>query len=57
MIKDDNEGVLFYYLGGLKYEEGSAELLTQDTGKTVVGMRFELKSPVEPSLYRYITQE
>nr|WP_240680316.1 DUF3427 domain-containing protein [Alloscardovia theropitheci] len=56
--KDDNEGHEFYYLGRIHYVLGSAEEIVQEkTGKGLVHMLFDLDTPVEPSLYRYLTQE
>lgn len=55
VIKDDSEGGEFYYLGPLKYVEGSADELLRN-GDTVVQMRFKLESPVETNLYKYLTE-
>lgn len=58
VIKNDAEGGDFYYLGKLTYMDKSArEVIQPKSGKHVVSMRFKLETPVEPSLYRYITQE
>lgn len=54
VIKDDSEGGEFYYLGPLKYVEGSADELLRN-GDTVVQMRFNLEEPVEVNLYKYLT--
>ena len=56
VIKDDSEGGEFYYLGPLTYVEGSANELLRN-GDTVVQMRFKLESPVEPNLYKYLTDK
>jgi superfamily II DNA or RNA helicase/HKD family nuclease len=56
VIKDDSEGGEFYYLGPLKYVEGSANELLRN-GDTVVQMRFKLESPVETNLYKYLTDK
>ena len=56
VIKDDSEGGEFYYLGPLTYVEGSADELLRN-GDSVVQMRFKLESPVEPNLYKYLTDK
>lgn len=56
VIKDDSEGGEFYYLGPLTYVEGSADELLRN-GDTVVQMRFNLEEPVEPNLYKYLTDK
>ncbi|MGT2802749.1 DUF3427 domain-containing protein [Streptococcus henryi] len=56
VIKDDSEGGEFYYLGPLKYVEGSADELLRN-GDSVVQMRFKLESPVETNLYKYLTDK
>ncbi|SDB12767.1 Helicase conserved C-terminal domain-containing protein [Streptococcus henryi] len=56
VIKDDSEGGEFYYLGPLIYVEGSADELLRN-GDTVVQMRFNLEEPVEPNLYKYLTDK
>ncbi len=58
VIKNDAEGGDFYYLGKLRVVKGSEKVVIQEgSGKEVVHMRFKLETPVEDSLYRYITQE
>lgn len=57
--KSNSEGNDFYYLGNMKIQKDSAieKLIVNDEGKsvTVVEMKFNLDTPVEKSLYDYIT--
>ncbi|MBJ8349882.1 DUF3427 domain-containing protein [Streptococcus zalophi] len=52
--KNDAEGGDFYYLGSLNYIENSAMEINRG-GDSVVKMLFSLNTPIEPSLYRYLT--
>ena len=54
VIKDDSEGGEFYYLGPLKYIDGSASEIVK-SGDSVVQMRFKLEYPVETNLFKYLT--
>ncbi|KPJ22604.1 DUF3427 domain-containing protein [Streptococcus phocae] len=54
IIKNTKEGGEFYYLGDLEYLEGSASEVEKNEQK-VVQMYFKLKSPIDYSLYKYIT--
>ena len=54
VIKDDSEGGEFYYLGPLKYIDGSASEIVK-SGDSVVQMRFKLEYPVEANLFKYLT--
>lgn len=44
----------FYYLGPLKYIDGSASEMVK-SGDSVVQMRFKLEYPVEANLFKYLT--
>lgn len=54
--KDDSEKGEFYYLGPVRVIPGSAQEVQRENGK-LVSMIFELEKPVDPSLYRYITEK
>ncbi len=54
--KDDSEKGEFYYLGPVRVIQGSAREVQRENGK-LVSMVFEFEKPVEPSLYRYITDK
>lgn len=56
IIKNDNEGGEFYYLGQLNYIENSAKEILKN-GDTVVEMLYSLSCPVETKLYDYLTKE
>ena len=57
--KSNSEGNDFYYLGNINIQNDSAveKLILNDEGKNVslVEMNYTLSTPVEKSLYDYIT--
>lgn len=55
--KEDGEGSDFYYLGDATIIEGSIEQRKmKDSNSPVVHFKFSLKTPVEDSIYEYITK-
>ncbi|KHD44344.1 DUF3427 domain-containing protein [Streptococcus hongkongensis] len=52
--KDDGEGGDFYYLGPVKYSDGSAKLVEKPEG-TSVNMLLQLKNSMKTNLYNYLT--
>ncbi len=59
--KKNLEGIEFYYLGNIQVQKESAveKLIVNDEGKnvSVVEMNYTLSTPVEKSLYDYITSK
>lgn len=55
--KDDAEGNDFYYIGQAKSEDQKQQTMQNDAGEEldVVTMNLDLNSPVEQSLYEYLT--
>ena len=50
---DEEDGGDHYYLGPIKYIEGSASEIIE-SGLPVVQMHFKLESPVDTTIYRYL---